>query len=186
MSAYARALAAEAHADLVDGADVGDEDIAQAYLVAADAWLEVDEPERAAHNLLVAAEYRRRNLDTRLPQGLVPGGLSRRVNPETGRGSVYAPTLTIGEAVTIAKLAGWLQLGERGSLWRLPATDKVGRENLSRLAWLFRMTVLPRARAFWFYGERTSLAPRLGSATEFSRDFLDAFRQLLARELGAR
>lgn len=155
------ALQAQRHADQNGDHDsrVSWEDVADGYTVAADAWLEAGEPEEAAHQLLRAAEYRRRALDdrgvglSRLPFGITLSA----INMETGKiDPAYVwewralPILTLDEAEQIAALAGWLEphsLYERGGLLAyaglpapLPWNDRNGRPNEPRVTWLELLT----------------------------------------------
>ena len=150
MSRIRTALAAQQYADSVVAEDF--DALADAYRVAADAWLEAGEPEHAAHQLLRAAEYHRWALDDRGESG-VPGGIARSaidmstgwVDPFAEWQWRYRPVLSIDEAAEIARLAGWLQpyrgkLKYVGRLGVLPPSDKNGRLNESRLRWLFLLT----------------------------------------------
>ena len=124
------------YADTVDddwhlGHYVSWDDIADAYLVAADAWLEVDDRQEAAHRLLQAAEYRRWALDER--EDLVPGGIRHSINWSTGEGAMRLPILSLSEAAAIASLAGWLDTYSDGVRKGLTRHDNHGRPNRERL-----------------------------------------------------
>lgn len=147
MTPLARAIRLQNYADgteMWEGAPEQTwDEVADAYLVAADAWLEANDPEAAAHALLQAAEYRRWALDERA--NIVPGGIRRSIDHLTGEDSSYLPILSLAEAATIANLAGWLEPRGKGlvGLGHLRPVDRTGRPNDVRLDWLNRMTRVP-------------------------------------------
>ena len=174
MSARSTALEAQRYADTLEdeiGAPVDWDDISNAYLVAADAWLEAGEPEEAAHQLLRAAEYRRWAIDEQ--REVVPGGIARSaIDMRTGQIDPayvwqwnYLPVLSIDEAAEIARLAGWLELRRH----HIPEVDRNGRPNPSRLDWLFWLTNTRRAGTT-LDDFRTRLAGHLESRRSYERD----------------
>ena len=176
-----RARIATDHADqLLE--DASWDDIADAYLVAGDAWLEARDPEEAAHQLLQAAEYRRWAIDER--ESVVPGGIERSAigsqGPKAGRVASYLPILRLREAANIARLAGWLEtVGSRSARPELAALqrfDRHGRPQNSRIEWLLRMTILPVA---W---PGLLLERRVREGREVGNEDLLRFRKLLLEE----
>lgn len=135
MSALRRAEAAQHHADASAeelpsasaSLDVWSE-IADNYVVAADAWLEANEPKEAAYALLQAGWYKRR------------GFFARPIHHSGG----YPPSFAFAEAAQLASLAGWIDTDQKGRLkLQLPATDSHGRRTSYQLDELMRMTALP-------------------------------------------
>ena len=194
MSAALRrtAEAAQRYADELEdeiGAPVDWDDIANAYLVAVDAWLEAGEPEEAAHQLLRAAEYRRWARADR--DDRVVGGIARSaIDMETGIIDRhyewqwrYHTVLSIQEAAEIARLAGWLEphpsydrqfparnLRYLGQLAPLEEVDANGRPNASRLRWLFLLTDTSTELATGRERFREILASRLRALRTSDRD----------------
>ena len=173
MTPLQRAKHLQVHADTMEtlgGREATWDEIADANLVAADAWLEAGVPEEAAHSLLQAAEYRRWALDER--EDVVPGGIRRSIDWKSGENTSRLLILSLGEAAAIAKLAGWLETSHSRSsvLEPLLRVDPFGRPTAERVDWLYRMTRVPK-----YYPREI-------------RDHLDRmrFRELLHAELSLR
>ena len=170
------------HADELIADEASWDDIADAYLVAADTWLEAEDPEEAAHQLLHATEYRRWAIDER--DEVIPGGIERSAigaqGPRAGRIPSYLPILGLRQASNIARLAGWLETvasrSARPELAALERYDRHGRPQNARIEWLLRMTVLPKRWA----GPLLDRQLRDGRAVG-SEDLL-RFRKLLLAE----
>ena len=186
---------AQAYADTIEPEDEAPwQTISDAYLVAADAWLEAGDEKEAAHQLLQAAEYRRWAIDDR--ENVVPGGIARTtIDMRTGRtlaGGAWQrrllPVLSLDEAAHIAKLAGWLEPHPKphpyyptrsaypGELASLPETDPRGRLNQTRLEWLARLTGGWQPFGVLMEGPNHRLTP----------DAVEGFRKILANRLGAK
>ena len=174
------------HADALLGDMESWDEIADAYLVAADAWLEAGDPEEAAHQLLQATEYRRWAIDER--RDIVPGGIERSAiapeGPRRGRVPSYLAVLSRRQAANIARLAGWLEtvpvttrsIRPWPELYYLERFDRHGRPQNPRVEWLLRMTVVPKS---WM---GPLLEQRLREQREVGSEDLLRFRKLLLKE----